>query len=681
MKKQFQVREKDTLMKSRSSRWSVLALTLGLTVGLFAVPATLRGQQPKTDNPSSTDYSRYSHSEAFPNIFAPYVSPSIPELKMSNSERLHSLIQNGKLELSVQDAIALALENNLDINVARYSLQYAQTDLLRTRSGNTFRGINPGLFGGVTAFGGGTAGGGGGGTGNAGGLTGGGGATNIGSVSCCDPFVGMNFGWDRRTSPLNTTVVSGVPAVTTQQTNVSTFYGQGFLTGTSYLVALSGFRQRTTQLNTLFNPDVPTGMTLGFNQKLLNGFGYRANAKFIRIARNDVAMADSTFRQQVMTTISSILNLYSDLLYYRENVRVAEHALAYAQKLLSDNKRQVEIGTLAPIEVVRAESEVAARQQDLIVAQTNYLEQQEKLKTALSKHVDPDLASAQIDATDALPNPTPNDIPSLADALKEAEVNRPEITQADLNIRNQQITIQAARNGLLPTLDVFATYAPTGLSGNKLISGACPAGTVLFSNACFTPGSTFPPSTAPTFRPVVGTTEGGLGQSLSQLFHGNFPDYSFGVTLSIPIRNRSGQADMATALLQERMLRTQLQQQKNNIAQDVRNAVIAVTQARAQIEAAHKAVILAQQTLDAEQKKFQLGESTVFLVIQAQRDLVTAQGTEALAHSTYAKALTLFYQATGTTLQQYHIELAEAKKGEVTRAPNIPGTPIEPKSE
>jgi outer membrane protein len=662
-------------MKPRSSSWPVAALFLSLAAGWGLMPSLLEGQQTQTDD--LTSISNYSHSDAFPNILSPYTSPRIPELKLSNSERLHQLIQNGKLELSLQDAIALALENNLDIDVARYSLRYAQTDLLRTRSGGTFRGINPALFGGVQAFGGTSGGGSTGGTGSAGGISGGGGATQVSQVGCCDPFAGMSFGWDRRTTPLNTTIVSGIPNVTTQQTNLSTFFGQGFLTGTSYVVAVSGYRQSTTQLNTLFNPNVPTGLTLGFNQKLLNGFGYRANAKYIRIAKNDVAMADSSFRQQVMTTIANVLNLYSDLLYYRENVRVAEHALAYAQKLLSDNKRQVEIGTLAPIEVVRAESEVAARQQDLIVAQTNYLEQQEKLKTALSKHVDADLASAQIDATDSLPAPFPNDIPSLADALKEAEANRPELQQNELNIRNQQITIQAARNSLLPSLDVFATYAPTGLSGNSLLYGNCPTGFVNFGGSCYAAGQTFPP-TSVTSLPVTGSHTGGLFQSLTQMFHGNYPDYSFGVTLTIPLRNRQGQADMATALLQERMMRTQMQQEKNTIAQDVRNAVIAVTQAKAQIEAAHKATILAQQTLDAEQKKFQLGESTVFNVIQTQRDLVTAQGTEVQAHDNYAKALTQYYQATGTTLQHYNIELAEAKSGQVTKVPNIPGTPIEP---
>ena len=606
-------------MIPRSSRLAATALTLGLLAVLALIPVKLQaqqgqpGQQTKLNQfgqPVAQNPIDYSHSDSFPNIFAPYTARFVPEPRLSNSERLKRLIHDGKLSLSVQDVIALALENNLDIDLSRYTLDYAQTDILRTKSGGTNRGINPGLFGAVTAF---SAGGGAssrGGGGGAGGISGGGGAVQVSQITCCDPFAGVTVGFDQRATPLNTSIVTGVPVVGSHTTSVSTFFGKGYLTGTSFVAAVSGDRQTVTSQNQLFNPAVVTNFTVGFNQHLLNGFGYRANAKFIRIAKNQVEAADSNFRQQVMTTVSTVLNLYSDLLYYRENVRVAEHALAYAQKLLSDNKRQVEIGTLAPIEVVRAESEVAARQQDLIVAQTNYL-----------------------------------DIPPLTQALIEAEKNRPEIRQAELNIRNQEITIQTSRNGLLPSLDVFGTYSPAGLYGDQFVNGAL--------------------------------MSGGLGDSLHQTFHNRYPDYSFGFSLTFPIRNRAGQADMATALLQERQLRTELQRQKNNIAQDVRNAVIGVTQAKAQIQAAQKSVVLAQETLDAEQKKFQLGESTVFLVIQAQRDLVTAQGTEALARSTYAKALTTFYQATGTTLKQYNIELAEAKKGEVSKPVNIPGTPID----
>ncbi len=632
-------------MKQKSLGWLVIALTVGTLIGSGNVCA----QQGQTSSPSRESASNtpahldYSKSRAFPNILEPYGAPRVSEGSLSNSERLRLLIQNGKLELSLDDAIALALENNLDIDVARYTLEYAQLDILRTQSGGATRGINPGLFGGVQAFAGTSGGGGGGGTGGAGGLTGGSGAGSVGTTSCCDPVAGFNFRWDRNSSPLNFTTVSGVPVVTNQTTSGSAFLAQGFLTGTSFAVAMSGTRQSTTSLNTLFNPVVPTGLTFGFTQKLLNGFGYRANAKFIRIAKNDLKLADSSFRQQVITTVANVSNLYSDLVSFKENVRVAEQSVAYAEKLLGDNKRQVEIGTLAPIEVVRAESEVATDEQALIVAQTGFQQQQELLKTAISKHVDANLAAAAIDPTDKLPEPKPEDIPPLDVALQEAERNRPELVTANNNILNQEITIQAARNGLLPSLDLFGTYAPTGLSGNRHLNGMI--------------------------------LPGGLWNSFSQAFRGNYPDYSFGLNLQIPIRNRAAQADMTIALLQERQLRTQLQQQKNTVGQDVRNAVIAVTQAKAQVAAAVKATELAQQTYDAEKKKFQLGESTVFLVIQTQRDLATAEGNEVKAHSTYAKALTQFNQATATILDKYNIQLADAKDGRVRRMPNIPGAP------
>lgn len=661
-------------MKPRNSRWSAMLLILGVMAGTLWAPAGLRGQQSGKVTPTSMDYTK---SDSFPNLFAPYSSPLVPEPQMSNSERLHRLMRDGKLELSVQDAIALALENNLDIAVARYGPAFAQTDILRTKSGGATRGVqgafsSSALFAGAVGAGvGGTGGAGGGG---AGGVTGGGGAINVGAVGCCDPTVGYTFGWDRRTSPLNFTVVSGIPVVTTQTTSMSGFYGQGFLTGTSYAIALSGDRQSSTSLNTLFNPSVPSSVTAGFTQHLLNGFGYRANARFIRLAKTDAKIADSVFRQQVITAITQVLNLYWDLVVFREDVRVAEKSLALAEKTLADNKRQVEIGTLAPIEVVRAESEVAARQQELIIAQTKLQQQQEFLKTAISKQVDKDLASAQVEPTDSLPTPTPGDVPPLDEALREAAKNRPEIAQSEYNLDNQAVVIKGNRNSLLPTLDFFATWAPAGLSGNRPIFGDCPTGLVAVQRTCQSPSQPSVP------QPIVGVQRAGLGTSLEQAFRGDFADYSFGLTLRIPIRNRAAQADAARALLEERQLRLQMQKTKNQIEQDVRNAEIAITQAKAQIEAARKAVTLAQQTLDAEQKKFQLGESTVFLVIQAQRDLTQVEVNEVLARSAYAKALTQFHQATGMTLAKNGIEFNEAKEGRVARNPNIPGTPVAPTS-
>jgi outer membrane protein TolC len=613
----------------------------------------------------------FGNTQWFPNFWRPYGTPYIPAPKMSNSERLHSLISDNKLRLSLEDVIALALENNLDISVARYNLGFAQADLLRSKSGGATRGV-PGAFQSSALFAGAIGSGvsaiSSGSTTSASGVTASGGATNVGVIGCCDPVAGAQFGWDRRTSPLNYVLVSGLPVVTTQTTNGVAYFGQGFLTGTSYAVALYGYRQSTTSLNTLFNPVVPTGLTVGFDQQLLNGFGYRANAKFIRIAQNDMKISNSVFRQQVITTVAQVLNLYWDYLSFKENVAVAEQALAYSQKLLSDNKRQVEIGTLAPIEVVRAESEVASDQQTLIVAETSLQQQAELIKTALSRNVDAELRSAQIDAVDKLPEPSPDDIPPLDKALELAVRNRPEVEQADLNVRYAGIVVKANRNALLPSLTLFGTYAPTGLSG---LSYGCPAGYTESGNQCQ------PNGVGPIARPLVASYQG-ISQSLSQLFRGNYPDYSFGINLQFPIRNRAAQADVARALLEQRQLREQLLKQKNQVEQDVRSAEIGVIQAKAQIEAAVKAVVLAQRTLDAEQKKFKLGESTVFLVIQAQRDLATAEGNEVKARSTYAKALTQFRQATGSILANYHIEMNDALQGKVTRSPNIPGSSQEP---
>jgi outer membrane protein TolC len=587
---------------------------------------------------------------------------------MSNSDRLHTLVREGKLVLSIDDAVALALENNLDIAVARYQIPFSQADLLRAKSGGATRGVagefqSSALFAG--AVGTGLSSSGGFSTGGAGGAGfSGGGAKNAGSSPCCDPFAGFQFGWDRATTPLGTTALTGVPFVTQQTTGYTGFYTQGFLTGTSVTWGLTGNRQSSTALTSIFNPQVPTTMFLSLNQPLLSGYGYRANAVFIRQAQNALKIADSTFRQQVIATVGQVLALYYALLADKEQVRVAQQAVAYAQKLLSDNKKQVEIGTLAPIEVVRAESEVATDEQNLVVAQTTYKQDQEKLKTSLSKRVDVNLAAVDVEVTDKLPDPQEGDVPPLAEALKIAAKNRPEIEQAELNLRYQEYTLKSVRNRLLPSLNLFASYFPSGLSGNTVV---CPPGTVPTGQLCA--------ESAQSFVHPVGTNPNGAWQALTQTFHGNYPDYSFGVTFQVPIRNRAAQADAARALLEDRELRTMEQRQVNVVEQDVRNAEIAVTQAKAQIEAAKKATRLAQETLDAEQKKFKLGESTVFLVIQAQRDLVTAEGNEAKAHATYAQALTTFQQATATILDKHNIQIADAKEGQVRKAPNIPGTP------
>ena len=631
---------------------------------VLAAPVKLSAQQAAEKGPTLTGSSivntNYTRTGWFPNFTQAYVNPRVPSIQLENSPRLTEMIQNGKVDLSLNDAISLAIENNLDISLQRYNIAYAKMDIIRAASGGATRGVT-GAFSSSALFSGALGGGisvssAGGGGGAAGGATGAGaGAFNIGPIGSFDPVVGFTAGYADQVTPLGTTTVTGVPSLTQHSSSYSGFFGQEFVTGTSYALSLGGFRQSTNALTNIFNPQVVGGLTFAINQHLLNGFGYRANAKFIRIAATDLKISTSYFRQQVIATMTTMLGDYWNLVTDKENVRVAQEAVTYAQKLLEDNKRQVEIGTLAPIDVVQAESQLATAQTNLVVAQTNYLQAQSVIKTALSKRVTADLAAAEINPTDSLPEPHPGDVPELDEAVKVARANRPEIEQGLLNLQNENVVLKANRNGLLPTLDFFAAYRPSALSGNRLIFGAPAAGSFL--------------------APVIGETPGGIGGAFTQLFQNQYPNYSVGFTLQMPIRNRAAQADSARALLEQRSLRTQLQQTENNVEQDVRNALIAVTQAKAQIEAAQKAVEYARQTLDAEQKKFKVGESTVFQVIQQQNNLTTAEGTLVTAHSTYAKALTQYEQATGTTLSKNNVEISDAVNGAVSRPPNIPGTP------
>ena len=629
----------------KAKRVAALAVLL-FSLLVVALPGDIFAQS--TGSQQQPAKSSFSYTEG-PSIFKAYSYPYVPAPSLANPPQLNQLIRNNKLALSLDSAIALALQNNLDIAVSRYQLPLARLDILRTKSGGAARGVSgatvsQALFAGALGAGvggvGGVSGGGGGG------FTGGG-VASTSFIGPGDPVTGVTFGWNNSSTPLNFASLTGVGIEGSHTAQYSTFFGKGFFTGTSFVASVSGTRNSTTSTNALFNPSIPTTLTAGFNQHLLRGFGRRANAVFIRIARNDLNIADSVFRQQVITTVSQLLNAYYTLLADRDQVRVAQSAVNYSQKLVDDDKKQVQIGTLAPLDVVQAESELASDQQQLIVAQTTYLQQQEVIKTLISKRVTPALAKVQIDPTNSMPEPKPGDIPTLEQALVDALKNRPELQRDQLNLRNQHYTIQSNRNGLLPTLDAFATYQSNGLAG-------VPSGSFLLAQP------------------------GGLGDSLSQIFAGKYPSYSVGLTLRIPIRNRAEQANAAQALVELHQMQTSMQRDKNTIEQDVRNAEIAVTQAKAQINAALKARDYAQQALDAETKKLRLGVSTTLDVILWQRNLIQAEGGLATARQAYAQALVQFHQATGTILDAHNIVLTNPETGEYSRQKNIPGTPTQP---
>jgi outer membrane protein len=630
-----------------------------------SAPEPKAGAQGSTaPTPFALGLSKYNFSRGpsgFPNIVKPYRSIQVEAPQLTNSPRFDQLIHDGKLEISLQDAIELALENNLDIVVQRYNPWIADTDILRTLGGGTGRGLA--------------------GTGT---------ASALGAIPFLnfDPTITSAISFDDRTTPINNPLTSGTGTATTSRllpasvinhTSQYNFqYSQGFATGTGFFTTWNNTRSSTSSTFNLFNPAVQSSIFVGFSQELLNGFGIAVNKRNIYIAQNDRKFADLQFAQQAITTITNTITTYWELVFARENVKVQQQAVSVAEKLYNDNKKQLEIGTMAPLDVTRAESELATDRQNLIVAQTAQLQQEQNLKNLISKNpLDPKIVDVQIIPTDLPSRPEAVEAPSFEEALKEAFAKRPDLKQEELNIKNGEISIKATRKALLPTLTVQGQYGTVGLAGNTPVLGTSP-GTFASTGIPIVMGNGTPIGNefvgSPVPAPVIGTSKNGFTDAMSQTFHNSFPDYALFFNLTVPLRNRQAQADNQRAILTQKQLEAQMQQLRNAALLDVRITYIALEQDRARVEAAAKARELQQQTFDAEQKKYLLGASTVFLVIQTQRDLINAQGNELRALADLVEAKASYERAVGRTLEANRVTIANAKTGEIEEDTLIPGT-------
>lgn len=599
---------------------------------------------------------------AFPDLLKPYQQIHIEEPVITNSPRLKELIHDGKLELSLQDAVELALENSLDIAVQRYYPWIADASILKAKAGGFGYATPGGSFASSTA--------------------------SLPSLSY-DPTVTSTILVDDRSTPINNPFISGTGAgaasLAALQTHTFEFNNQvsrGFETGTSFSVGWNNTRSSSTSSANFFNPAVQSTLTIGFSQALLNGFGIAVNTRNIRIAKNNRKIADWAFAQQAITTVTNTITAYWELVYARANVKVDEQAMTVSQKLYSDNKKQLDAGTMAPLDVTRAQSELATDRQNLIVARTVQLQDEQILKNAITKDpLAPDVVNVEIITTDQPTQPAAIENPSFEESIKEAFAKRPELQEQMYNLKNADIDIQATRNALLPSLTLSGQYSSVGLAGNSPIKGAqvVTGGAPIVDangnpitvdvNGVATP--IFEPLSA---SPVTGTNQQGFTTAQSQIFHNRFPDYTAQLTLNLPLRNRSAQADSARTILAQRQQETALQQLKNAALLDVRNTYIALTQDRAQVDAASEARQLQQETFDAEQKKYRLGASTVYNVILTQRDLIAAEGTELRALANLEEAKANYERALGRTLEVNHVTIAEAKSGEVERETLIPGT-------
>jgi outer membrane protein TolC len=595
-----------------------------------------------------------------------YVPATLPSTRFTNSGRLESLIRAGNLYLSLQDAIALALENNLDIDLQRFGPQQAIANLLRAQAGGLLRGVSTSVqqgpssavsqsTGGVNTGQGGAAGQGG----DLGTTAGGTVITQTGAtIINLDPVVSVNWGYNHLSRPQSNTVATGTTALVIDTRSATAAIQQGFITGTT--VSL-GYNQSFTENNNVrsdLNLLNQGSLELNVTQRLLQGFGIAVNNRNIRIAKNNLRVADLTFRQQVITTVANIIGLYWDLVSINADFTVKKQSVELAEKLFEDNKKQVEIGTLAPIEVVRAEAELARTQQELTVSETQLLQQETIIKNALSRDglSSTTLQNARIIPTDTINLPAVPDNLSLDSLYETAIANRPELEQARVNIENTKIGIAGNKSQLLPSLDLRFSATNNGLSG------------VL--NPIFQPqlrpdGTLTQPSADAFFI-------GDRGTVLGQLFRRNFPDYSIGFQLNVPLRNRAARADMIIEEISLRQQEIRQKQQLNNLKVSVQNAITALRQAEAGVRTAQKARALQEQTLDAEQKKYALGATTIFFVIQAQRDLAQSRSAEVAALGSYVKAKNNLDQAMGLTLERNEISIDEAKSGTVARESQIP---------
>jgi len=588
-----------------------------------------------------------------------YLAPQVPPVRLENSGRLANLVRAGMLYLTVQDAIALALENNLDIEVARYNPIVAEWQLERSQAG----GALPGVTGGASQVGSVANGQGVAGSQAAAGVTTGsnGAAGTAGSNATIsqvgpispnlDPSLQESTVFSHQTTPQADTKQSILPVLISNTRNSTSTVQQGFLTGGTLTVNYKDSYLNENAPTDVLNPSSAPSIALTFQQNLLRGFGIAVNARTIRISQLNVNASALNFKTQVSNTINRVLNMYYALSARYEDIKAKTNAVEVAEKFFGNSGLQERAGTLARLDVTTAESQLAAAQYDLVNSQTALLQEELQLKNLLSRRgiADPLLASVQIVPLDRIAVPDTDEFPPLKDLLQTALANRSDLAAERLGNLSGEISALGTRNGILPLLLVTVNEGTAGLAGT--------------------------PRTVVTRRGVETADpyfDGGIGNALGQVFRRNFPTNRATVFLQRPLRNDQAQADYAIDQLQLRQSQIQLSKDLNQVAVDLSNYLIATRQARGRYRAAVQTRILQQQLLDAEQKKLAGGASTPFNIVQQQRDLVAAQSAEIAALVDFSNARVALDQTLGTTLEANHVSIDEAQTGKIQRVSSIP---------
>src|ERR1700691_3245991 len=574
----------------------------------------------------------------------PYQPRNVPPIRLTNSPRMDSLIRAGSLYLTAPDVVALAIENNIDVEVQRYGPLLAAEVLRRAQGGGALRSVGAAVAAGPQSVSlqgvsvnnsGSVALSSGTGVSSGGGIV-----TQLGpSIPSLDPSLFALATYQHASIPQSNTFLIGTDALIQSTRSFEVQYAQNWDFGLTAQLTFASNRYHVNSDFFTVNPYTSGDLDLQITQNLLQGFGSAVNGRNIRVQRNNVKVSNLQFKQQVITTVSAALNLYWDLVSFGDDLRARQQEVSTAQQLLDDNKRQVQIGALAEIEITRAEAQLYSSQQDLVVSQTNLQQQEIILKNALCRNgiSGAGLDNIRIVPLDKIEVPATDESRSLQDLVNEALGKRTEIVTAALNIESNEMNLVGIKNSLKPTLQAFAELTNNGLSGQLTAFGA----------------------SQPGFEYLAG----GYGNLLAQIARRNFPNYSAGLSLNIPLRNRAAQSDYATSELELRQNELNLRKNINQLTVYVQNAVIGLQQARVHYDAATKPRELQEQTLAADQRRNALGAASVFQVIQDQRDLASSQSTEVQAMANYTHARISLDQALGSTLDVNHISLDEAMKG------------------
>ncbi len=580
------------------------------------------------------------------NPLSPYLPSSVPPLDLENSPRLQNLIRDGKLYLSMQDVIALAIENNLDLSYFRYNFPIAQMDFARTKAGGTVNGVNTAIvqsstqggFGAsssssaAASFGSSAAG--------AGGIV----TSTLGAgtlVASFDPFLNFNGRVDHTVQQLGNSFQMGVPTFKQNTIEALANYTQSFPLGTNVAANYIGQRYANNSPYEAINPTLYSNFQIVLTQQLLAGFGISTNERYMHIARKNLQITDLAFRAQVIATITQIENIYWDLVNTYEDMQVKERSLAFAQQTLEDDQKQLQLNAIPALQVMKDESDVASSEGDLTVSRATLRLNELLIKNAITRSDDPIIDEMPVIPLDRSGPPDPNASQATDDLIAEAEKKRPDVTQDELAMQVAKMSLTSIKSELLPTLNLYGFYEGAGIAGPKN------------QNCNLSPEQCT--SNLPT----------GFGSMFQNTFNYSSPEYQFGMNLQINLRNRVAKADQFRAALEYRQRQITFEEQKKSIRFDVRNSLFALKQAQARVDAAKKASDLAERTFEITKQEQKLGAKSSYDTLVAQHDSAIAQSALVAAQIAYEKAKVDIDRATGDTLERTGVSIDDAKAGVV----------------